>query len=238
MKKVFFLILFFFSTQILNAQFGISAAYKPITAKNWDQVISQHQLNAANAESLANGIHLGIEYWFRLKNHGVEFLPELSFTRFTRLWQNEDGLITEERINSNFFGLHFNTNFYVFDLKGDCDCPTFSKQGNDLQKGFFIQLAPGVDFVSNSYKNNDMSENVSDIVPSIGFGVGVDIGLTNLLTITPMVKIHRYFGVEWEGLNTYFETPQEPISPELNKNDITQIFAGVRIGLRLDADQY
>ena len=53
-----------------------------------------------------------------------------------------------------------------------------------------------------------------------------------------MVKIHRYFGVEWENFNTYFETPTQPISPELNKNDITQIFAGIRIGLRLDSKRY
>ena len=66
----------------------------------------------------------------------------------------------------------------------------------------------------------------------------MDIGLTNFLTISPMVKIHRYFEVEWEDFNTYFETPQQPVSSEFNSNDITQIFAGIRIGLRLDSKKY
>ena len=137
MKKLPFLIAFLFSLQTLQAQYGISLAYKPINADNWEQIISKHQLNAADAEALGNGIQFGIDYWARLKNYRVEFLPELNFSRFTRFWANEDGVITEEKINSNFLGLHLNTNFYVFDFKGDCDCPTFSKQGNDLQKGFF-----------------------------------------------------------------------------------------------------
>lgn len=238
MKKISLFIIFLFSFQMVQAQFGISAAYKPIEAKNWDRVIAQHQLNVSNAKSFANGIQFGVDYWFRLKNYRVEFLPELSYTRFTRFWVNEDGLITEEKINSNFLGLHFNTNFYIFDLKGDCDCPTFSKQGNDLQKGFFIQISPGVDYVFNSYKNEGFEDTANDIVPSVGIGVGIDFGLNNFLTLTPMVKLHRYFGVEWDGLNTYFEAPQEPISEELNKNDITQFFAGIRIGLRLDSKKY
>ena len=238
MKKLIPILLFLFSFQAIHAQFGISAGYKPIIAKNWDQVIAQHRLNVENAESFANGIQLSADYWFRLKNHRVEFLPELSFTRFTRFWQNEDGLIAEEKIRSNFIGFHFNTNFYIFDFKGDCDCPTFSKQGNDIAKGFFIQVAPGVDYVSNSYKNEGFSETANDIVPSVGIGIGVDFGLNNLLTVTPMLKVHRYFGVDWDGLNTYFETPQASISPEFNKNDITQFFAGIRIGLRLDAKKY
>ena len=53
-----------------------------------------------------------------------------------------------------------------------------------------------------------------------------------------MVKIHQYFGVEWDGLNTYFETPGQSIPDNFNKNNITQIFAGLRIGLRLDSQNY
>ena len=235
MKKISFLLVFIFSFQILNAQFGISAGYKPIQAKNWEQVIAQYKLSVpTNYEvlPLSNGVQLGVDYWFRLKNYRVEFLPELSYTRFTRIWAKVEG--NNDRINSNFLGLHFNTNFYIFNFKGDCDCPTWSKEGPSLKKGFFIQLAPGVDYVFNSFKQEKNTKTVHDIVPSVGIGIGVDIGLSDLLTITPMVKIHHYFDVEWEGLNTFFETQQQPISPELNKNDITQLFAGIRIGLRLD----
>lgn len=230
MKKLLIILAILFSFQIANAQFGISAAYKPIEAKNWETVIANHQSNSG-LTPLTDGIQFGVDYWFRLKNHRVEFLPELSYTRFTRIFANE-------QINSNFVGFHFNTNFYIFDFKGDCDCPTFSKEGPSLKKGFFIQVAPGADYVVNAFTQEGETEKSTAVVPSAGIGVGVDIGLTNFLTISPMVKIHRYFGVEWENFNTYFETPTQPISPELNKNDITQIFAGIRIGLRLDSKKY
>jgi len=238
MKKLslFLVLLFFF--QILNAQFGISAGYKPITAKNWERVIGEHPSNLSgneSNESFANGIHLGVDYWFRLKNYRVEFVPELSFSRFTRIYTLGEG--KEDFFNAQFLGLHFNTNFYILDLKGDCDCPTFSKEGNSLEKGFFIQLAPGVDYIFNSYKTDGNSQKANDIVPSVGIGIGIDFGLNDLLTVTPMVKIHHYFNAEWEGLNTIYE-PTKLISEDLNTNNVTQLFAGLRIGLRLDSDKY
>jgi hypothetical protein len=243
MKKLSLFIALLFSMQIVSAQFGFSAGYKPINANNWEKIIESNQTNSlggSNAVPLAHGAQVGIDYWFRLKNYRVEFLPELSFSTFKRVWQNPDGttLSVKEQLNSSFLGLHFNTNFYIFDFKGDCNCPTFGKQGPDAKKGFFIQVAPGVDYVFNSFKKSEETKTVNDIVPSIGIGIGVDFGLTNLLTLTPMVKMHHYFGVDWDGLNTYFEAPSQPISDEFNKNNITQFFVGVRIGLRLDSNNY
>ncbi len=235
MKKLSLFLTLLFSFQLLNAQFGVSAGYKTITAKNWEYVISLHQSNFSTNESYANGIQFGVDYWFRLKNYRVEFVPELSYSRFKRIYNLDE--VKEDNFNSQFLGLHFNTNFYVFDLKGDCDCPTFSKEGNSLEKGFFIQVAPGVDYIFNSYISDGTSQKSNDIVPSIGIGIGIDFGLTDLLTVTPMVKVHQYFGAEWDELNTIYE-PTQSISEELNKNNITQLFAGLRIGLRLDSDKY
>ena len=165
-------------------------------------------------------------------------MPELSYSTFKRVWEIEDGTGVKEQINSNFLGLHLNTNFYIFEFKGDCNCPTFGKQGPDAKKGFFIQVAPGIDYVFNSFKNSEETKTASDLVPSIGLGIGIDFGLSNLITLTPVVKVHQYFGVEWDGLNTNFKTNGPPISDELNKNNITQLFAGIRIGLRLDSNNY
>jgi len=238
MKKLLLALTFLFFFQNFSfAQYGISIAYKPITAQNWETIIAEHKVyepSSYKITPLSQGIHFGIDYWFRLKKHRVEFVPELSIARFTRIWEKET---INDQINSNFIGFHFNTNFYVFDLKGDCDCPTFSKDGNDVAKGFFIQLAPGINYIANSYKEDDVTQKASDIAPSVGIGVGVDIGLSDFLTITPMLKYQRYFNVEWEGLNEYFDTDQ-PISPELNTNHIDQVFAGVKIGLRFDERRY
>ena len=234
MKKLSLLLALLFSLQIVsNAQYGLSIAYKPITAKNWENIIAEHKIDQPSTfriSPLSEGIHFGVDYWFRLKKHRVEFVPELSITRFTRIWEKET---LNDQITSNFIGLHFNTNFYIFDLKGDCDCPTFSKDGHDMAKGFFIQVAPGINYIANAYKSDTETKRASDIAPSVGIGIGVDIGLSDFLTITPMVKYQRYFSVEWEGLNEYFDTDQ-PIDEALNTNHIDQVFAGVRIGLRFD----
>ena len=234
MKKLLLLITFLFSLQTVSfGQYGLSIGYKPITAKNWENIIAEHKVYEPSSYSispLSDGIHFGVDYWFRLKKHRVEFVPELSITRFTRIWEKET---INDQITSNFIGFHFNTNFYVFDLKGDCNCPTFSKDGHDMAKGFFIQLAPGINYIFNTYKEDSNTQKASDIAPSVGIGIGIDFGLSDFLTITPMVKYQRYFNVEWEGLNEYFDTDQ-PIDAGLNTNHIDQIFAGVRIGLRFD----
>ena len=241
MKKLSLFIACLFSLQIVSAQFGFSTGYKPINATNWEAIIETNQANfpvGYNPTPLAHGVQIGVDYWFRLKNYRIEFMPELSYSTFKRVWEIEDGTGVKEQINSNFLGLHLNTNFYIFEFKGDCNCPTFGKQGPDAKKGFFIQVAPGIDYVFNSFKNSEETKTASDLVPSIGLGIGIDFGLSNLITLTPVVKVHQYFGVEWDGLNTNFKTNGPPISDKLNKNNITQLFAGIRIGLRLDSNNY
>ena len=234
MKKLSLLVVFFISFQIItSAQFGISVAYKPIDAPNWESIIAQHkdsEPSGFSIDPLSQGIHFGVDYWFRLKNHRVEFLPELSIARFTRIWAKET---INDQITSNFLGLHFNTNIYIFDLKGDCDCPTFSKDGNDIAKGLFFQLSPGINYIANAYKDATSTQKANDIVPSFGIGIGVDFGLSDFLTITPMFKYQWYFNAEWDGLNEYFNTPF-PIDESFNTNTINQTFIGVHIGLRFD----
>ena len=41
--------------------------------------------------------------------------------------------------------------------------------------GFFIQVAPGVDYVFNSFKDAEETRKANDIVPSVGIGVGIGI---------------------------------------------------------------
>lgn len=234
MKNLLLVLAFLFSFQIIsNAQFGMTVAYKPINAPNWEAVIAQHKSaepSVFRIDPLSQGIHFGLDYWFRLKKHRIEFLPELSIARFTRIWEKE---VINDQITSHFIGLHFNTNIYIFDLKGDCDCPTFSKGGNDFAKGLFFQISPGINYISNAYKQDNTTQKANDIAPSAGIGIGLDIGLSDFLTITPMIKYQWYFNVEWEGLHSLFDTPT-PIDASYDTNTINQTFVGVRVGLRFD----
>src|SRR5688500_13551386 len=76
-----------------------------------------------------DGFHASIEYHLRLKNIRIEFRPGLGY-RTTHLGSSYDGYF-------NSFDFDLGTAVYPFDFAGDCDCPTFSKEGGLFKKGFF-----------------------------------------------------------------------------------------------------
>ena len=124
----------------LSAQFGFNAGYRWNDSDNW---VEQSASGNQSLDLLPNGYSIGVDYWFRLKNARVEFLPELNYSSFAQTFADD------REINARFLSFFFNTNFYLFDFRSDCDCPTFSKQDHTLQKGFFIQVSPGLSYLSN-----------------------------------------------------------------------------------------
>lgn len=67
------------------------------------------------------------------------------------------------------------------DLYGDCMCPTFSRKGQVIQKGFFIEAGAG-----GYYHTLEATvEKTSGGSFLARIGAGVDIGLSRRLTITP-----------------------------------------------------
>ena len=173
-----------------------------------------------------NGWQAGIDYWFRLKNVRVEFLPTLALSRQT---YTLNSLAAESQVS----GLHLfvNTNLYLFDFKGDCDCPTWSKEGPTLEKGFFLQLSPGVSYFD--FNLDDISEvaSTSALAVSIGAGVGFDIGLSDLLTLTPQASARYYPSVEWEGLT---QTGATDLTGVQDDSPLWHYNLGLRLGIRLD----
>ena len=227
MKKLVLLILLGTMSTGMMAQIGLSIAYKNLTASAWEDNISR--INSTIGEQqvpLDNGWALGVDYWFRLKNTRIEFLPELNYSTFSQDWSTSEA--TTGSISSNFLSFYFNTNFYIFDMAGDCDCPTFSKDGDIMKKGFFIQVSPGLSWLSNEYNNliNNTKQDDSTIVPSIGVGAGLDIGVSDLLTITPIISYRYHFGAEWTDFHTYFE--DQVLLEEDNTTSIAVLSFGLR----------
>ncbi|MEM8909381.1 MAG: hypothetical protein AAGD05_16155, partial [Bacteroidota bacterium] len=173
MKKYLFSLFFLCFVFSSSAQFGLNLSYRTFNASGWERTIDQINSDIGTvAEPLDRGWGIGLDYWFRLKNYRIEFLPELNYSSFSKTWSNPTN--ETDQLTSRFLSLHFNTNIYLFDLSGDCDCPTFSKQGDLMQKGFFVQVSPGLSWVQNQYENlqdNSQTDN-STIAPSIGLGVG------------------------------------------------------------------
>lgn len=213
----------------LSAQLGLTTAYRFNEAPDW-----AYPNALAESAPLGNSWAVGIDYWIPLGKTRIDLLPEVSFGQSVRTLQLSD--LNRFEYRQNAYSLFLNTHFYVFDLQGDCDCPTFSKSGDFFQKGFFLQVSPGVSFFQ--YAIEELSEDPglqadeSQLAYSIGVGAGIDIGLSDVLTLTPMAGFRYYLPSEWEGLDEVVQ--KEPDLPFTTESSIRQIWAGLRLGIRFD----
>lgn len=217
-------LLFVFSSAA--GQYGLRIKYNKNTFSDWDKYIKT-QVNGDTPEIFTSNLELGIDYWFRLKNHRIEFMPEvLMGLKASTEYPNAS------KTDLQYFGFNFNTQVYIFDLEGDCDCPTFSKQGPSLQKGFFLNLAPGI-----VYNNKDLSKpdietfSTSHINFRIGLGAGFDIGINDFFTISPSINYNIAPNVIWNDLSGIQGSIQDT---EVIKSNWNQIQFQLRLGFRPD----
>ncbi len=166
-----------------------------------------------------DGIHVSAEYNFRLESKRIEFRPGLGY-RFTTNGPMYSGYLTS-------FDFDMGTAIYPFDFAGDCDCPTFSKEGNLFKKGFFLELLPGVGYQIFSRLRSDPDDpdrlpiRSKNFVWKMGGAAGLDIGVSEQFTLTPMLSATMLSATEWEGLR------MDGTSGTLN--DYVYFGAGIRI---------
>ena len=205
---LFFVILSFsYNSQ---AQVTVSGRYVTNNSDVFD-------LNYGFDQALNKGFEVGLGYWFRLKNKRLEFTPEVSYTFLS----GSSSDVTGSSIN-------FNSNIliYALDFHSDCDaCPTFSKEGGLIKKGFHWIVNPSVSRV-NSTNTENTTPSPNPIISEfdfttwrLGLGAGLDIGVTNLLTLSPFAMIH--FG----GTQSI-----EVLAPETDFR-YRQVHIGVRLSL-------
>lgn len=215
----------------LSAQVGVVAAHQWSKDGFFTSALP-------GAGSLQDGQKIGIDYWFRLKEKRVEFLPTLSYSRFKGSFIRSLPLAEPARnVNFDFktISFQFKTNIYPFDFGTDCDCPTWGKQGPALHKGFFIQLAPGIARVSASssptyYELPAIKDQAW--LPTIGVGAGMDFGVSKFLTVSPMLSYNRSVGdFHWTALERIDDLPFEYGS---SKAYLAAMEVAIRLGFRLD----
>ena len=211
-----------------SAQFGVRAKYNMNSFSDWDQFLEQN-LNGEIDNIFSSNLEIGVDYWFRLKNTRIEFMPEVAMGLNTSSSFPNAGAETE----FSYFAFVFNTQIYAFDLKGDCDCPTFSKQGPALDKGFFFTLAPGLIYNTKklSLESLEDSFDSNQVNLRIGVGAGYDIGINDLITITPSVLYNIAPGIEFEDLSNVAPAAS---STELLTTGLNQIQFQLRFGFRPD----
>ncbi|MEM6878090.1 MAG: hypothetical protein AAF544_06015 [Bacteroidota bacterium] len=226
MKKSALLVSFAFLGLFLHAQFGVTVAYS-IPQVTFDS-------EARTTENVwQGGLEYSANYWFRLSQKRIEFLPSISYASYDydRAYSGE---IDIDNFNLLSLGFQLHTRIYPFDFDTDCDCPTFGKQGPALDKGFFIQLSPGVSYFRDSKSDlgdatAPMPIRESGVLPTLGLALGLDFGVSNLVTISPIAGARYAFGDLPES--------QAGVFPGQN-GDFWTIFAGIQLGVRLDEKRY
>lgn len=167
MRTKVLILFFFFSASLVKGQVGIQGHY--------------YSLNSTGEQSeIYNSFTTGVDYWFRLKNVRLEFRPFIGY-------ENLQSRNTDQSFQG--VSLEFQTFFYPMDWFNDCKCPTFGKTNDFIKKGFFFTVAPYAGFpISDS---ND-AKVAADLVWGIKAGVGIDIGLSDYVTISPLARL-AYF---------------------------------------------
>lgn len=235
MKNALFCLLFCCTTQLTVAQIGFSGSFTKISAPDWETLFNGSDRYAFGPDfQFQPTYQLGVDYWFRLKNYRVEFFPTLSYAQFQQKQAllNAPDQVSQFKLSAFSFALH--TNIYPFDFEGDCHCPTWSKQNPFFKKGFFFQVSPGVLYSKNSVTEAEGTPNAfdhSDVSFQLGIGMGLDLGVSDFLTLTPFVRASRNFGVTWEGLNERLPN-NGPADAALNRSVVNQLEAGLRLGIR------
>ncbi|MCB0691055.1 MAG: autotransporter domain-containing protein [Saprospiraceae bacterium] len=202
----------------VNAQVGISFSYETNDFPDW----YQYQYNSE--EILPTSYEIGFDYWFRLKEKRVEFFPGVSYQK------SKASVILDSNsgIEHQAFALNFATHFYLLDFGGDCNCPTFSKQGPGIEKGFFVHLTPSIFYNLYSLRNDviEFDPDTKSIDFKLGLGAGIDLGITDFITITPMYSYNYYFSEKFDYPLTGDLTT---FSSNKNQNQFS-----LRLGLRFD----
>jgi hypothetical protein len=222
MKQAFFIVILLNTVQYASSQVGVAGSYKTFTANGWYDYI--RGVDGTDVGSLG-GYAVSADYWFRLKQRRIEFLPEVSFEKYGKTVNNRD-------FEHQILGLYFNINLYPFDLKSDCDCPTWSKQGNFFTKGFFIQLSPGAWRLTNMISQEQQKMEDKNNTWTLGVGAGLDIGVSDFLTVTPLVRVYHSPNHTWNNL------PDVRGEPTKVDSSIQQLYAGIRLGLRWKQDRW
>lgn len=211
-------------------QFGLRLKYNQNNVDDWTNAVNNRY--QTDKKLFNTGYEVGVDYWFRLKERRIEFMPEISYGTSSTSYNSATNL---KDISASTLGFTFHTQLYALDLEGDCNCPTFSKEGPSINKGLFIHLSPGIMYQKSSLQHNpdpliDFADDQnSNMVGKLGVGVGLDVGVSDLITLTPIVSYYFYSNMDWENLETGVSGVMSTASTNL-----TQLQFTLRLGFRPD----
>lgn len=214
-----------------HAQLGFSAGYSNFNFSDWETQIRQEFGSGAQLFEL--GSRVGVNYRLPLKDVRIEFLPSIEYatalsSSFTSTGQ---GQILTETYDLDIFGAYLKAKVYPFSFKADCTCPTFHQGGQFFEKGFFLMGLAGIERVATQYalEGGDESSTASNDEwrPSFGGGLGIDIGLSDFLTLSPFVTAQ--FSTDFDGTHLFPNAINDN-----GTSDLFQLFGGINLTIQLN----
>ena len=226
-----------------SSQFSVYGKYQPNQIEWQDEWMADMSADVIYDHTA----YLGLAYWFRLKNYRVEFHPGAYFgfgnqgiTMYSDVQSTYEEVSRISATRQRVYGVEVPIHFYFLDLEGDCNCPTFSKQGNIITKGLYAYINPGfrrTDFEINTWDDGNPPRSVIFVASqsnnfTIAGGFGLDIGLGDLLTITPFTGLEFVPDLKWEGYDFYTESVANTSLKD--ERNLRSVVLGLRLSVRPD----
>jgi hypothetical protein len=206
-----------FGININFGQYGLNIRYLSNDFNDWSDVTREFSGSAL----WENNLEFAVDYWFRPEEIRTEYYVEGTF-----------GLASTSSVGREYdltsLGLGIRSHVYIFDFKGDCDCPTFKKEGGLFKKGFFLQYGVGTAFW---LKSAEPGPDHNNVAVDLHIGAGFDVGISDLMTITPYASYHYLPNVNYDG---FVQTHDFTDLDADNNTSVTRFRLGVRIGFRPD----
>ncbi len=235
MIRLISLVFFLNIGTFLFGQIGIDYAYLNQSYPEWTQLLIDNQVSNNSEKPVFQNAHrIGIEYWLRIPNYRVEFFPQINITRQLSSYINN---IQTTTLESHVYGIDLKTQIYFLDFHGDCDCPTFSNNEPIIKKGTYFIFSPGAYIFSGQI--NQTTTGIQLVAKELnssfrlGLGLGIDIGINDLFSISPYYKyeIHRPFS--WDELGT-IPLSQGGNDQSSTSTKMTGHVTGVKLNIRFN----
>ena len=200
---------------LADAQIGIGMYYSQTYSSGFQEEGSDQDL-------FTNELIFGVDYWIRLKNLRIEFLPSFTYG------VSKDNLGSDQslEVTLNSWSLLLRSNIYFLDFFNDCQCPTFSKQNQFVKKGMHAQIGLGYNEITFDPQDESDFQNML-----IQLGLGLDIGISNFITLTPYLVASHH-------LPLYDKADKVTIVILPTAENRGSFIAGVRLGVRWDTKNF
>ncbi len=166
---------------------------------------STSDLQSSTTSNL-NRVGVGLEYRFKHSYYRWYGAPVMGWNHFDQSKvEVTDNIETKTHVNTNIYTLGFRTSIYPFNLQGDCNCPTWTRENPFFKRGFYIFLTPQIAVLHgvNKVETKDIDLLIKNSLgyAQIGGGVGLDIGLGPRFTLTPELMMQSFLFRLWSITN-------------------------------------